>query len=667
MQKSSLVYAVLLVACGSPPKTNAKTAVARSTVDDPGRAAAKCVEPKMEPAKAREDGINAYLEGRISEALHLLETASREAPRDRAADAFRRATLVKVDARRVRAEEELKMIAPVVLEAAPGARSSKRSIPNVTGAKIRLVKESEKKNLITDNADWEKRIQAPSPRVDVMRAETVAAMASERPRGVFRHPDHVVTLYSRRIAVSADGRRTIVFDTSNVNYEINFAQLVGGTLLVQAAQRGPAVPSGGKDGFVIAYDGGSGDVVWSSDPIVGNAGEMAVTGGSIVTGYGFTNEPDFVYVLDLATGATEQKLPVKTAPEAIRPKGDRVHVRTYDVDYVFKSAAPSAPAPPASLPVYADAGIQIEPETRCFVRQATSALEKRDRAGLLAAIDGLTPRSKDRLLLEALSAEEKSFADDRRLDLLAAPLLSLPAPSWDAPPPAASNARDPKLVKVRSAKAPPGRTPRPTYSTTEPWFIAPIEAGALPPGARTDIPRSYGLEDLRAILPSAGKTLLVYGGRFVAVVRGDTAERVFDFETYRHPPKVNPQYKEFAEEDVTYAQEADGALYVCNGGGSYAREVYGKKGFLSAIEVASGRVLWRSPPLTCNATFAIVGSHIVSGYGFTEEPDFVFLVRRTDGAIVQRIPVDIAPTTITAEGNKVHVETHGNPVDLELR
>ena len=67
----------------------------------------------------------------------------------------------------------------------------------------------------------------------------------------------------------------------------------------------------------------------------------------------------------------------------------------------------------------------------------------------------------------------------------------------------------------------------------------------------------------------------------------------------------------------------DDTLYVCNGGGSYAREVSGKKGFVTAIDLATGVLRWRSDPLVCNAaTFAIAGDYLITGYGFTDESDF---------------------------------------------
>jgi hypothetical protein len=40
-------------------------------------------------------------------------------------------------------------------------------------------------------------------------------------------------------------------------------------------------------------------------------------------------------VLDRATGRVLQRLPLKSAPDYILRKGDRLHVRCYDTNYVF--------------------------------------------------------------------------------------------------------------------------------------------------------------------------------------------------------------------------------------------------------------------------------------------------------------------------------------------
>jgi hypothetical protein len=49
-----------------------------------------------------------------------------------------------------------------------------------------------------------------------------------------------------------------------------------------------------------------------------------------VAGYGFTAEPDFLYLLDRRTGRVRDRLLVPSAPETIKLQGGLVHVRTYD-------------------------------------------------------------------------------------------------------------------------------------------------------------------------------------------------------------------------------------------------------------------------------------------------------------------------------------------------
>lgn len=76
---------------------------------------------------------------------------------------------------------------------------------------------------------------------------------------------------------------------------------MGKTLIAQVTYNGYAKDSGGKNGYLAAFDSATGALAWTSAPLVSNSYETFVSGGSIVTGYGFTAEPDFLYVLDLTT------------------------------------------------------------------------------------------------------------------------------------------------------------------------------------------------------------------------------------------------------------------------------------------------------------------------------------------------------------------------------
>ena len=108
-----------------------------------------------------------------------------------------------------------------------------------------------------------------------------------------------------------------------------------GTLLVSNAHSTYARSSKGLNAYVTAIDPASGKVRWRSRPLVANAQNFAVVKDVVVAGYGFTKEPDFLYVLDRATGAVAQRFALPSSPEYIVAKGNRVFVRTYDHDLVF--------------------------------------------------------------------------------------------------------------------------------------------------------------------------------------------------------------------------------------------------------------------------------------------------------------------------------------------
>ena len=50
--------------------------------------------------------------------------------------------------------------------------------------------------------------------------------------------------------------------------------------------------------------------------------------------YGFTREPDYLYLLDRKTGRVRDRLLLPSAPEEIIRRGNRLFVRTYDHDVV---------------------------------------------------------------------------------------------------------------------------------------------------------------------------------------------------------------------------------------------------------------------------------------------------------------------------------------------
>jgi hypothetical protein len=128
---------------------------------------------------------------------------------------------------------------------------------------------------------------------------------------------------------------------SLVAMEIRWAMVQGDRLYISHAHRTYASSSKGVNAFVTALRIPDGALLWRSQPLVSNAQNFALVpagaGGQVlITGYGFTAEPDFLYVLDPETGAVLNKARVDSGPEYIVPQGAQIHVRTYDRDYVFR-------------------------------------------------------------------------------------------------------------------------------------------------------------------------------------------------------------------------------------------------------------------------------------------------------------------------------------------
>jgi hypothetical protein len=92
---------------------------------------------------------------------------------------------------------------------------------------------------------------------------------------------------------------------------------------------------------------------------------------------------------------------------------------------------------------------------------------------------------------------------------------------------------------------------------------------------------------------------------------------------------------------------ADGVLYFNEACQSYSSGAAGQCSRLVAIDPVAHRVLWRTAPLVSNSRFAIRGCYIVSGYGFTSEPDAVFLVERATGKVRQKVDLPKMAERIT--------------------
>jgi hypothetical protein len=183
----------------------------------------------------------------------------------------------------------------------------------------------------------------------------------------------------------------------------------------------------------------------------------------------------------------------------------------------------------------------------------------------------------------------------------------------------------------------------------------PAELPPEPPPPPAVAPKRFRGADLDFAIRQPPRVFLVYGGRYL--VKGLRQEYAFDFVHFLRPPAGGWL------EELRWAREADGVLYVENAHLTYASATRRRNAYLTAVDLTTKKILWRSPALVANArTFVLAGDLIVAGYGFTAEPDFLYLLDRRTGHVLDRLPVPSAPEIIKRRGDLLHVRTYDHQV-----
>jgi hypothetical protein len=159
------------------------------------------------------------------------------------------------------------------------------------------------------------------------------------------------------------------------------------------------------------------------------------------------------------------------------------------------------------------------------------------------------------------------------------------------------------------------------------------------------------------------------GGQRVAVL--DAANRpieVFDFAAWARAPFTEPGAEPFVEQSVSWAEVHDDVLYVATGHSTYAKSSGGKNAFVSAVDLRSGELLWQSAPLVSNAeNFLVIGDWVVCGYGFTAEPDALFVLDRATGKTAARVPLPSGPTYLVLKDGTLFVRTYDHDLTFRIQ
>lgn len=184
-------------------------------------------------------------------------------------------------------------------------------------------------------------------------------------------------------------------------------------------------------------------------------------------------------------------------------------------------------------------------------------------------------------------------------------------------------------------------------------------------GERVGVGMKIGnLSVYRRIRSSSYHILLLHVpfGDITKVVVTDEQETVFfaayDFENFRKSPKRNKADELSGDQHVIDVIIENGIMYVAHGGTTYASTYGNQTGYISAISLLNNEILWTSLPLTNNCKIALVGNSLITGYGFTEEPDYLFVLDKYSGQRVQKIALKNGPEYIIAKENSLLVRTY---------
>ena len=176
-------------------------------------------------------------------------------------------------------------------------------------------------------------------------------LAGERYSRVLVQPGTMLAVYGTNViaAYGPKGRMKYAFDLRSFGFpprsvapraygpqEIVWARQVGRLLVVQTAHLGYAADSANRNGYLTAIDIETGRVEWRSRSLVANAWNFVAVKGVIVSGYGFTAERDWLYLLDVKTGRVLDRLAIPSMAERITRTGDRIVVQAYDTRLVAR-------------------------------------------------------------------------------------------------------------------------------------------------------------------------------------------------------------------------------------------------------------------------------------------------------------------------------------------
>ncbi|GAB4544165.1 MAG: hypothetical protein Tsb0014_38150 [Pleurocapsa sp.] len=189
------------------------------------------------------------------------------------------------------------------------------------------------------------------------------------------------------------------------------------------------------------------------------------------------------------------------------------------------------------------------------------------------------------------------------------------------------------------------------------------------------IPKTFNNNMLVKAIRGEQQDYLVYGrnfaeNKYLLIYDRDAKKftQSYDFSNYIYASNYLPGERDYINQTLNWVITEDNILYFSHSHSTYAKSSSGMNAYLTALDLKTNQILWRSQPLVCNASnFIIIDDVIICGYGFTAELDYLYLINKNTGEILQQIPLKTAPDYIIPKDNKLYVRTYNTDYVFKIQ
>lgn len=142
-------------------------------------------------------------------------------------------------------------------------------------------------------------------------------------------------LYSMDFSNYIYSPKYVKADINYIDQQVVWATIKDNILYVSHAHASYAYSSNNMNAYITAIDLSDMSILWRTKGLVCNSYNFLVIDNVIICGYGFTDEKDYLYQINMNNGKVLSKVLMKSAISYIIKKGNSLYIRTYNTDYKF--------------------------------------------------------------------------------------------------------------------------------------------------------------------------------------------------------------------------------------------------------------------------------------------------------------------------------------------